>query len=162
MNLWLLARSLFWTLVLPGLVTVYLPWQFFGLGDVRFETADPLHYAGGVLAAAGAVLILLCIWEFFARGRGTRSPLDPPKELVVTGTYRYVRNPMYLGVATVLTGEILLTRSTGLLLMALTWFAMVNIFVLVQEEPYLRRTFGASYEAYASRVRRWIPRVRPI
>jgi protein-S-isoprenylcysteine O-methyltransferase Ste14 len=121
-----------------------------------------VHLLGASLAVAGGTLLLLCIWEFFARGRGTLSPMDPPRELVITGLYRHVRNPMYLGGATALLGEILLTRSRGLMLMAITWFALVNIFVLAYEEPHLRRTFGASYAAYTARVRRWIPRIRPI
>ena len=162
MKLGLALRSLMWTLLLPGVVTVYLPWQFFGLGNVRFDARDPLQYFGAALAVAGAVLLLLCIREFFARGRGTLSPVDPPRELVVTGLYRFVRNPMYLGVATLLTGEILLTRSRGLLVMALAWLVLVNVFVVFHEEPRLRRTFGASYEAYAGKVRRWWPRVHPI
>ena len=162
MKLGLALRSLLWTLLIPGVVTVYLPWRFFGLGEVRFHAGDPLHYLGAALAGAGAVLLFLCIREFFARGRGTLSPVDPPRELVVTGLYRFVRNPMYLGVATLLAGEILLTRSTGLLVMALVWFVLVNIFVVFHEEPWLRRTFGASYEAYAGKVRRWRPRLHPL
>ncbi len=79
----------------------------------------------------------------------------------MAGLYRYVRNPMYLSVATILLGELLLTRSTGLLIFAAVWFVIVNLFVIGYEEPYLRRRFGASYERYVASVRRWLPRFRP-
>jgi len=147
--------------VLPGTVAVFIPWRFLGLGDVRLDLHDPMHIEGEALFATGALLLALCIWEFAATGRGTLAPMDPPRELVVVGLYRYVRNPMYLSVATILVGELLLTRSTGLLIFAAVWFVIVNLFVIGYEEPYLRRRFGASYEAYATRVGRWLPRFRP-
>jgi len=158
---WLAARSLFWTVILPGTMTVYLPWRYFGLGNVRLDVRDPLHWAGGMLVITGALLLGRCIWEFAARGRGTLSPADPPRELVVTGLYRYVRNPMYLSVATILLGEVLLTRSLDLLTFAAVGFVVVNLFVMGYEEPYLRRQFGASYERYTAKVGRWIPRFPP-
>ena len=87
------------------------------------------------------------------------SPADPPKELVVQGLYRYVRNPMYLSVLTIVLGEILLTRSIPLLVYWLGFFAAANVFVMGYEEPTLRRQFGESYERYTRSVGRWIPRV---
>jgi protein-S-isoprenylcysteine O-methyltransferase Ste14 len=117
-----------------------------------------MHLAGGLLIATGALLLARCIWEFAATGRGTLSPVDPPRELVVVGLYRYVRNPMYLSVGTILLGEVLLTRSMGLLGFAATGFVIVNLFVIGYEEPYLRRQFGGSYERYTARVGRWVPR----
>lgn len=160
-TVWLAARSLLWAVVLPGTVAVFIPWRFLGLGDVRLDLHDPMHIGGGALFATGALLLALCIWEFAATGRGTLAPMDPPRELVVVGLYRYVRNPMYLSVATILVGELLLTRSTGLLIFAAVWFVIMNLFVIGYEEPCLRRRFGASYEAYATRVGRWLPRFRP-
>ena len=157
-TVWLAARSLLWAVVLPGTVAVYIPWRFFGLGDVRLDLHDPMHIGGGALFATGALLLALCIWEFAAIGRGTLAPVDPPRELVVAGLYRYVRNPMYLSVATILLGELLLTRSTGLLIFAAAWFVIVNLFVIFYEEPNLRRRFGTSYEHYVASVGRWVPR----
>ncbi len=159
--IWLAVRSLLWAVVLPGTVAVYIPGRFFGLGKVRFNLHDPMHLAGGLLFVTGVLLLALCIWEFAATGRGTLAPMDPPRELVVVGLYRYVRNPMYLSVATILLGELLLTRSAGLLIFAAVWFVMVNLFVIGYEEPYLRRRFGASYERYVASVGRWLPRFRP-
>ncbi|HKA57653.1 MAG TPA: isoprenylcysteine carboxylmethyltransferase family protein, partial [Gemmatimonadales bacterium] len=103
-------------------------------------------------------LLAACIWEFASRGRGTLSPVDPPKELVVQGLYRYVRNPMYLSVSTMLLGEALLARSIALLGYWAIFFAAANLFVIVYEEPILRRQFGDSYERYTKHVGRWLPR----
>ncbi|HEU5217430.1 MAG TPA: isoprenylcysteine carboxylmethyltransferase family protein, partial [Gemmatimonadales bacterium] len=85
------------------------------------------------------------------------SPADPPRELVVQGLYRYVRNPMYVGVITILIGELLITRTGSMLAFLGAWIVVVNFFIIGYEEPTLRRMFGDSYERYARRVGRWIP-----
>lgn len=106
-------------------------------------------------------LLAACIWDFARVGRGTLAPVDPPRQLVVRGLYRYVRNPMYLSVTTIVLGELILTRSIALLIYWAIWFAVVNAFVIGYEEPTLRRQFGASYESYRETVPRWIPTFRP-
>ena len=110
----LALRSLLWTILLPGVFGGYLPWRYFGLSSVRVDFASPIQLAGIALVAAGVVLLAACIIEFARSGRGTLSPVDPPRHLVVRGLYRYVRNPMYLSVTTLVVGEVLLTRSTAL------------------------------------------------
>ena len=157
----LAARSLLWTVLLPGFFAGYVPWRWFGLGAVRFEPGSLAHWAGALLIGTGIVLLAACIWEFAHRGRGTLSPLDPPRRLVVEGAYRHVRNPMYLAVTLIVLGEVLLGADRGLLWFWLAWFAAANAFVLGYEEPALRRQFGASYEHYAREVGRWVPRLRP-
>jgi protein-S-isoprenylcysteine O-methyltransferase Ste14 len=154
---WLGLRSLFWTVAFPGLLAGYLPWRYFGVRDVVIRWNDPLHLLGLASVAAGTILLLTCIWEFAHRGRGTLSPADPPTRLVVRGFYRYVRNPMYLSVTAIVLGEVLLTRSGGLLLYWALWFTAVNLFVIGYEEPALRRQFGSEYERYSRRVGRWLP-----
>src|SRR5215472_13407276 len=156
--MWLAARSIVWTIVIPGLVILYLPWMFFGLGAVPLNTCSLLQLAGLLLTSVGTIFLLVCIWEFVAYGRGTLAPVDPPKQLVVRGLYKYVRNPMYLSVLVVLVGEGLLTRSLGLFEYALGWFVWINLVVLLYEEPALCRAFGASYQAYSASVSRWLPR----
>jgi protein-S-isoprenylcysteine O-methyltransferase Ste14 len=153
-------RSLLWTLLLPGLVAGFLPWRYFGVSQVQLNLRNPLHLLGLVLVAGGVILLIVCVWEFAHQGRGTLSPADPPRELVVRGLYRYVRNPMYLCVTAIVVGEILLTGSRGLLLYWAIWFAVVNLFVIGYEEPNLRARFGASYERYVATVGRWLPRIR--
>jgi len=152
-------RSLLWTLLLPGMVAGYIPWRFYGLSHVHVDVTNPLTILALLLIAAGAVLLLACIWEFAARGKGTLSPLDPTKELVVQGLYRYVRNPMYLSVSTIVLGEALLARSRGLVVYWAIFFVIVNLFVRLYEEPTLRRQFGESYERYQRQVGRWLPRI---
>jgi protein-S-isoprenylcysteine O-methyltransferase Ste14 len=156
----LALRSLLWTVLFPGFFAGYLPWRYFGLGQVQLDLHEPLHLLGLVCIIAGVVLLGSCIWEFAHSGRGTLSPADPPRELVVRGLYRYVRNPMYLSVTLIILGELLLTRSRPLFWYWLVWFAAVNLFVIGHEEPYLRGRFGASYERYTAEVGRWLPRFR--
>jgi protein-S-isoprenylcysteine O-methyltransferase Ste14 len=157
----LTARSLFWAALLPGFFAGFAPWYFFGLNDVTFDIRNPLHGIGGAIIVLGVVLLASCIWEFASRGRGTLSPLDPPRTLVVVGLYRYVRNPMYLAVTVIVLGEVLLGASDGLLVYWVIWFGCANLFVIGYEEPTLRRQFGSSYDRYAKAVGRWIPRLRP-
>jgi protein-S-isoprenylcysteine O-methyltransferase Ste14 len=159
-SLWLALRSLLWAALLPGLFAGYVPWRFFGLGQVRIDLSNPAHLLGLVCIGLGVTLLAACIWEFARSGRGTLAPVDPPRELVVRGLYRYVRNPMYLSVTTIVLGELLLSRSRALLLWWAIWFVGVNLLVIGYEEPTLRRRFGASYERYTKRVGRWLPRVR--
>jgi len=156
---WLALRSLLWAALLPGAVAGYVPWRYFGLGRVRLSWADAFHLVGLLCVGLGVALLAACIWEFARSGRGTLAPVDPPRELVVRGLYRYVRNPMYLSVTTILLGELLLTRSRALLVYWIVWVVAVNLFVIGYEEPTLRRRFGAAYERYTREVGRWLPRL---
>jgi protein-S-isoprenylcysteine O-methyltransferase Ste14 len=159
-SLWLALRSIAWAVLLPGMFAGYLPWRYFGLGQIQLDLHDPLHLLALLCIVGGSALLGACIWEFARSGHGTLSPADPPKELVVRGLYRYVRNPMYLSVTLIILGQLLLTRSRGLFLYWLVWFIGANLFVIGYEEPHLRRRFGASYERYTAEVGRWIPRLR--
>ncbi|MGH7674633.1 MAG: methyltransferase family protein, partial [Gemmatimonadales bacterium] len=119
---WLAARSVLWLALVPGVFAGYVPWRFFGLAQVQLAVANPVHLLGLICIVLGAGLLVACVWEFARSGRGTLSPVDPPRELVVRGLYRYVRNPMYLSVTTIVLGELLLTRSRALLLYWAIWF----------------------------------------
>jgi protein-S-isoprenylcysteine O-methyltransferase Ste14 len=120
-----------------------------------------------ITAVIGAVVVVLGLglavwtWQLFSTlGRGTLAPWDPTSKLVVRGPYRYVRNPMITGVATILAGEALFFRSWGIAI-ELGVFVIVNaIYFPFVEEPALRRRFGAEYEQYRAHVPRWLPRVR--
>jgi len=156
----LFLRNLLWTILLPGVVAGYVPWRYFGF---RFDArvASLPGVVGVILAAFGAAVLIRSILEFALRGRGTLSPVDPPRHLVVSGLYRRVRNPMYVGVVSVLLGEALIIRSWALALYCGAFFAATNIFIMAYEEPYLRARFGASYDEYRRAVGRWIPRLEP-
>lgn len=154
---WLALRSMAWTLLIPGVVAGYVPWRYFGLEAAVVDLSNPLTVAALACMAGGSALLLACVYEFARMGRGTLSPVDPPRTLVAQGPYRYVRNPMYLSVGVILLGETLLTRRAALAVYAAVWFGLVNVFVIVYEEPWLRHRFGMSYDDYASTVGRWIP-----
>jgi protein-S-isoprenylcysteine O-methyltransferase Ste14 len=155
----LAVRSLIWVVLLPGIVAGYVPWRYFGLSRVSPSLANAFDVLGLLSPLIGAVVVGICVWEFAHEGRGTLAPVDPPRQLVVRGLYRFVRNPLYLGVTIVLLGQALLTRSGALVLYWAIWFALANLFVILYEEPSLRRRFGASYDAYMMQVNRWIPRL---
>jgi len=157
MSAGLILRSLLWTVLLPGFFAGYVPYRYFGLAEVPLDYTRLDHIVGLLLMGVGIALLATCIFEFARSGRGTLSPADPPRELVVRGLYRYVRNPMYLAVLTTVLGEIVLTRSIDLAFYWLAFFVAVNVFVMTVEEPMLRAQFGESYESYTARVGRWIP-----
>ena len=152
-------RTLVFTVIMPGFWTVLLP--YWVVGRPAHLSLRGVGLAGGVLTVAGVALYLICaFWGFALRGQGTPPPIDPPKRRVVEGPYRIVRNPMYWGVALVMVGEALLLRSPALAEIAVAFFASTMLFVMLYEEPVLRRTFGASYEQYCREVPPWIPRFR--
>jgi protein-S-isoprenylcysteine O-methyltransferase Ste14 len=120
----------------------------------------PLTWLGGAVIAIGAAIYFRCAWEFAVRGLGTPAPIAPTKFLVTTALHRYVRNPMYIGVFTVLVGEAVTFRSVVLLGYAALFCIPVQLFVVFYEEPTLRRQFGESYEEYLRSVPRWIPKLQ--
>jgi protein-S-isoprenylcysteine O-methyltransferase Ste14 len=159
-QLWLAVRSLFWTAIIPGVVAGFVPWRFFGLARVQLSLTNPLHLLALLGIGVGVGFLVACVWEFAHRGRGTLAPVDAPRQLVVQGPYRYVRNPMYLSVTAILLGEVLLTGSPRLLAYWAVWFLVVNLIVIGLEEPVLRQQFGDAYEHYMRAVGRWVPRKR--
>jgi protein-S-isoprenylcysteine O-methyltransferase Ste14 len=154
----LFLKSVFFTLLLPGTVTVLLPYAIVGPDVVTLVAPWGLsQYIGLTLIVTGAAVLFWSIVDFAIHGRGTLAPVDPPKELLVRGPYRYVRNPMYVGVLTVLLGETVFFRSISLLWYAIVVLAVFTVVILAYEEPVLRAQFGESYTCYVSSVRRWIP-----
>ncbi len=156
----LLLRSLLWTVAMPGMIAGYIPCRFFGLRESTFDASNARQWIALTLIALGVLLLAACIVEFARRGRGTLSPVDPPRELVVHGLYRYVRNPMYVAVTMILLGEALWLGSRDVVIYWAVFFTAANVFIVVYEEPHLRRQFGDSYADYTRRVGRWMPRLR--
>jgi protein-S-isoprenylcysteine O-methyltransferase Ste14 len=111
--------------------------------------------------ALGAGIVLHCIWGFAFRGGGTLAPIAPPNVLVTTGLYRYTRNPMYLGVFTVLSSEALFFEKAVLLIYAVIMLAIFHLFVVLHEEPRLKKYFGEQYKEYCRVVPRWRVALRP-
>ncbi|MEA2337737.1 MAG: hypothetical protein QOE82_1744 [Thermoanaerobaculia bacterium] len=130
-------------------------------GNDAFADPRPL---GWIVIALGVVIAFGCALEFAWRGIGTPAPFDPPRRLVITGLYRWVRNPMYVGLGVILLGEAITfprLTTTMLVMIAALWLA-TTLFIITFEEPTLREKFGDDYAAYCRNVRRWIPRLRPI
>lgn len=154
-----IAKLALFTFFVPGTVTWWAPRYFFRSAYAASPLDNAVTLAGGiVLLALGIAGYLWCALDFAFAGHGTPAPIDPPKLLVVRGLYRYARNPMYISVLLVLAGESLLWRSWTLARYALVVWGGFHLFVLLYEEPTLRKKFGASYEEYCQRVNRWLPR----
>jgi protein-S-isoprenylcysteine O-methyltransferase Ste14 len=144
--------------VLAGLIPWWMTrWQF-----------GPAFFGLEATRAVGVLLILLGLpglVDSFARfaleGLGTPAPVAPPKNLVVTGLYRYVRNPIYVAATAIVLGQALLFADWRLILLGAVFWLASHLWVIAYEEPTLRRTFGAEYEAYRANVPRWIPRITP-
>ena len=115
-----------------------------------------------VPSVLGFAVALRCVWDFGRTGHGTPAPIAPPRRLVVVGFYRYVRNPMYLGFFTGWIGLWIIFghANLGAIAVACLVVLSVNVFVMLYEEPTLRRMFGAEYEEYCRNVPRWLPRLR--
>ena len=154
--------SIVFLLVAPGIVAGLIPWWISGY---RMEPAllgvELLRWLGVALLLLGAVLLVETFARFALQGLGTPAPIAPTKSLVVTGSYRFVRNPMYVAVVSLILGQALLLGSLGTLIWGGIVWLTVHLFVLSYEEPTLSRTYGEQYDRYRSNVRRWIPRLTP-
>lgn len=152
--------SAIFLVIAPGFVAGWLPWR---ISHWRFE--EPFfgtaifRFAGGILIVLGTIGLLDSFVRFAIQGLGTPAPVLPTRHLVVTGLYRYVRNPMYVAVVSTILGQGLLFGNVILLAYGgLVWFLM-HLFVLVYEEPTLSASFGAEYNSFCLEVPRWIPPV---
>jgi len=146
--------------VAPGTVALVAPWW---ITHWRFETPLafwlPFRIAGALLIAAGLPVLIDSFARFALEGLGTPAPVLPPQRLVVSGLYRYVRNPMYVAVFSIVLGQGLLFGNLRLLGYGAVLWASFHLFVLAYEEPTLRAKFGTDYDRFRANVPRWIPRV---
>lgn len=151
----LLLKNLLFTVVVPGTVAVYLPLVI--AGDATVASGVTLVVAV-LLLAVGASVYASTVWDFAAFGSGTPAPIDAPKHLVVRHLYQYTRNPMYVGVVTVILGWTALFRALDLVLYSIVVAGCFNLFIRLYEEPHLKQLFGQEYEDYCVHVDRWLPR----
>jgi protein-S-isoprenylcysteine O-methyltransferase Ste14 len=154
--------SILFLLLAPGIVAGLIPWTISG---GRLAPAllglEPLRWFGAALLVLGAILLIETFSRFALQGLGTPAPIAPTKTLVVTGSYRFVRNPMYVAVVSLIVGQALLLGSLGTLIWGAVVWLTVHSFVLAYEEPTLSSTYGEQYDRYRANVRRWIPRLTP-
>jgi protein-S-isoprenylcysteine O-methyltransferase Ste14 len=157
----ILGTALFFVVVpcvLAGLIPWWMTqWEF----RPAFLGLDLTRGAGVLLMFAGVPGIVDSFARFALEGLGTPAPVAPTRKLVVTGLYRYVRNPMYASVLAVILGQALLFGDLRLIIYALLFWLACHLFVLGYEEPTLERTFGAEYQVFRANVPRWIPRLTP-
>jgi hypothetical protein len=99
--------------------------------------------------------------RFALQGLGTPAPIAPPRNLVVTGLYRYVRNPIYVALVAIILGQAVLMGDWRLIVYGALWWLVFHVAVVAYEEPTLEQTFGKEYEAFRAAVPRWIPRMTP-
>jgi protein-S-isoprenylcysteine O-methyltransferase Ste14 len=163
-----MRNSLLMSLILlPGTVTIFIPFVLVSLSSFLFGPMTHLSnyvlvlISSSILIYIGLFLLGTTILLFIRIGQGTPAPWDPPKYLVVRGPYRYVRNPMILGVLLILLGEALMFWSVVLLAWTAVFLAANLVYFPLVEEKQLRRRFGAEYDEYAEQVPRWIPRLTP-
>jgi protein-S-isoprenylcysteine O-methyltransferase Ste14 len=146
------------SLLLPITVLIIIPWLI--VRNPVLASGLPL-IAGVLIIAIGLFVMAQTILTFIRIGRGTLAPWSPTRKLVVGGMYAYVRNPMILGVITVLVGESLMLSSVGILTWAILVFLINTVYFVFSEEPGLEKRFGEEYREYKRDVPRWIPRRKP-
>lgn len=157
----ILGSMLFLALVL-GLVVIYFPYIFcYWRLAPPFFGVTALRPIGALISLAGVLLLLECYLEFVLRGLGTPAPIAPPRRLVISGAYHYVRNPMYVAIVAAVWGQGLFFGNAQVLRYGLYLWIGFFAFVLLYEEPVLIRRFGQTYAEYRRGVPRWIPRLRP-
>jgi protein-S-isoprenylcysteine O-methyltransferase Ste14 len=148
----MLPRAIAAFIALPGIVAFAIP-IWVGLSAGR----APRHIALAIAPLClGTILLVWCVTEFFTSGRGTLAPWDPPQNLVTTGPYRRSRNPMYIGVVLILVGWCTLWDSGALFIYTALFLIGFHLRVLLFEEPWAAKQFGAEWQAYRARVPRWL------
>jgi protein-S-isoprenylcysteine O-methyltransferase Ste14 len=157
-----LLGSFAFLVAVPGVVAGLVPWLLSGgrLGP-PFLGGTWTRVLGGLLVAFGLPVLLESFARFALEGLGTPAPIAPPERLVVRGFYRYVRNPMYVAVVSIVVGQGLLFGNLGVLVYAAILWVGFHLFVTGYEEPRLRAQFGADHERYCRSVPRWRPRGSP-
>lgn len=151
-------KSLLFLILVPGLLIGVFPYMI-STTDTELISLGVLSYLAFPFLLIGWVAMLWSFWNFTVRGKGTPAPIDPPKELVAVGLYRYVRNPMYVAGLITLLGWILWSPSFSLILAFLLFLLATHLFITLYEEPTLKKKFGAAYEEYLKQVPRWIPKI---
>jgi len=154
--------SLVFLCLAPGTVAGLVPWLITGwVLQPPFFEIEAVRWVGLTLMGAGFAVLLDSFARFAIEGVGTPAPVMPTKHLVVSGWYRYVRNPMYVAVVSAISGQALLFANVWLLVYAAAVWLGFQGFVMFYEEPTLRQTYGQDYEVYCRGVGRWLPRVTP-
>jgi protein-S-isoprenylcysteine O-methyltransferase Ste14 len=149
------VKTLVFTVFVPGTVAGYVPWRL--RRDATLATGLEEWGAIILIGIGIAIYFYTAFWGFAVIGGGTPAPIAPTRILLVKGLHRFVRNPMYIGVALVIAGQAWLFHSLHIAVYLVSILIVVHIFVLFYEEPTLHKQFGEEYDRYRSAVPRWIP-----
>ena len=142
--------------VVAGVVPWWIShWEF----RLSFLGVELTRFVSSALILAGVSGLVDSFGRFALQGLGTPAPIAPTQHLVVTGLYRYVRNPIYVAVAAVIFGQAVLFGDWRLFAYGAVVWLVFHLFVVGYEEPTLKESFGADYEAFRINVPRWIPRL---
>ena len=153
--------SLAFLVLAPGVVAGLIPWLITHWSPLPPDDGPgALRWTGLILIVAGLAVVLEAFARFAWEGLGTPAPVAPTRTLVVSGFYRFVRNPMYLAVAALIFGQAVLFASWGVAVYGVVIAVAFDTFVRRYEEPTLREAYGEEYAAYCAAVPRWIPRLR--
>jgi protein-S-isoprenylcysteine O-methyltransferase Ste14 len=148
-------------LILPFTVTCIVPYLLYDPHNLFMPSHLAMKVVGMLIGTAGLALFLYTVFLFRVIGHGTLAPWSEKQTLVVTGPYRFCRNPMISGVLFVLLGEALFTASLPILGWAVLFTFINTIYFMFAEEPALEKQFGSEYRRYKQHVSRWLPRWRP-
>lgn len=150
-------------ILLPGTVTLLIPYLLneYLKEPTIYNEHIALKFGGMGFMGFGLILFLTCLIYFFTVGKGTLAPWSPTKHLVISGPYRYVRNPMIIAILSILLGEALYLNSISVLIWGMLFFLINTVYFELIEEPKLERKFGEDYVRYRRRVSRWVPNVKP-
>jgi len=152
-------KTALFILFVPGTVLVVIPLYWILPADPARVDPGPLRWLALPFWVAGVAILCWCAVDFVRKGHGTPAPIEPPKELVAGGLYRFVRNPMYVGVLLTAVGHSFWFGSFWLAGYALFLWLVFHGFVTFYEEPHLHKTFGTTYEQYCKAVPRWMPNI---
>ena len=155
-----LIGSAAFSLLAPGTVAGLIPYF---ITHWRIPPHAPLTHTitGAMLITAALAALIERFTRFALRGAGTPAPIAPTEHLVVTGLYRFVRNPMYVAVIGLILGEMFLFQHAALLPYAVVMWLAFHIFIVAHEEPTLRHEYPDEYPIFSANVPRWIPRLMP-
>lgn len=155
---WQHLRDIF---LLPFTVTIIIPCIIYHEEQTFIPDYVLFKVLGVLFSLTGLVLLLWTIFLFNRIGKGTLAPWSPTQKLIVSGPYRYCRNPMITGVFFILVGETLFLHSTDILVLTCIFFIVNTIYFILKEEPDLEKRFGCDYQEYKKNVPRWVPKTKP-
>ena len=148
----MLVRAITAFVVLPGVVAFVVPiW-------IGTSAGRPVRHVAiaALVLSLGTLLLVWCVREFYVTGRGTLAPWAPPRRLVMSGPYRWSRNPLYLALTLIYAGVGLIADDLWILVLLVPLLLLIHWGVVVREERYLEAKFGEAYSRYKERVRRWL------